>query len=201
MDEANEKIVSLFVEKEVLADVTDLVNYVFDTATRNNCPPFDPDSILPSEGGCTECGTPEEFLVPHTVVQGETEPVLNWAALPDERYECPICGAGYPDYETARDCCVGLEMLICPECGHRMTYEEYEESLEVDIGSVQQWLLVTPWLAEKLKEAGEIVIPDQNIWGRTSNDDVSMDDVILNICDEMCILKGQEHDWSKRICS
>lgn len=201
MDEANEKIVSLFVEKEVLANMTDIVNYVFDTATRNNCPPFDPDSILPSEGGCTECGAPEEFLVPHTVVQGETEPVVNWAALPAERYECPICGAGYPDYETARDCCVGLELLICPECGHQVTYEEYEESLEVDIGSVKQWLLVTPWLAEKLTNAGEIVIPDQNIWGRTNDDDIAMDETILNICDEIGILKGQEHDWSKRICS
>ena len=201
MDEANEKIVSLFVEKEVLANMTDIVNYVFDTATRNNCPPFDPDSILPSEGGCTECGAPEEFLVPHTVVQGETEPVVNWAALPAERYECPICGAGYPDYETARDCCVGLELLICPECGHQVTYEEYEESLEVDIGSVKQWLLVTPWLAEKLTNAGEIVIPDQNIWVRTNDDDIAMDETILNICDEIGILKGQEHDWSKRICS
>ena len=49
MDEANEKIVSLFVEKEVLADMTELVNYVFDTATRSNCPPFDPESSQAKE--------------------------------------------------------------------------------------------------------------------------------------------------------
>ena len=201
MEEINEKIIALFVEKEVLADVTEIVEYIIDTATPENCPPFDPDGIMSGQGFCTECGAPEEYLVPHTVVQGETTPVTDWGADEDERYKCPICGIGYPEPEDARDCCIGRELLVCSACGNKMSYDDFEAEIECDIGTIQQWLLVTPWLAKKLSELGETVIPEQNFWGRKSRtEDIGREDAIVQICNESGILKGQKFDWSTKLC-
>lgn len=52
---------------------------------------------------------------------------------------------------------------------------------------VLEWWLVTPWLAERLKERGEIVIDELDCrwWGRlTSGQAIYMDSVIREICGE-----------------
>lgn len=50
---------------------------------------------------------------------------------------------------------------------------------------VLEWWLVTPWLAARLKEQGEIVIDEYGChwWGRTtSGQAIYMDSVIQEIC-------------------
>lgn len=52
---------------------------------------------------------------------------------------------------------------------------------------VLEWWLVTPWLAARLKEQGEIVIEEYGCrwWGRTtSGQAIYMDSVIQEICGE-----------------
>ncbi|WP_286338550.1 hypothetical protein [Bacteroides acidifaciens] len=52
---------------------------------------------------------------------------------------------------------------------------------------VLEWWLVTPWLAVRLKERGEIVIDELGCrwWGRlTSGQAIYMDGVIREICGE-----------------
>lgn len=200
MTEINKRIISLFVEKETLADVSDFVNYVFDTASKTNDPPFDPDSVvMPGSACCPQCGASEESLDDHTITLDETTPFIDEEADPDERYVCPICGVGYPTQTEARECCAGLECYVCLECGHVMTQEEYDELVEVDIGLVKQWVLVTPWLAKKLEDRGEIMIEGRNIWGRISSGSIAEEDVISDICKDIGILQGQSNDWSKMI--
>ena len=80
-----------------------------------------------------------------------------------------------------------------------MTQEEYDELVEVDIGLVKQWVLVTPWLAKKLEDRGEIMIEGRNIWGRISSGSIAEEDVISDICKDIGILQGQSNDWSKMI--
>ena len=38
----NQKIVALFAKREVMKNITSLVEYVFDTETLENAPPFNP---------------------------------------------------------------------------------------------------------------------------------------------------------------
>ena len=60
-----------------------------------------------------------------------------------------------------------------------------EECLYPFAGDVMEWWLVTPWLAERLKEQGEIIIDELGCrwWGRlTSGQAIYMDGVIQEIC-------------------
>ena len=197
MVKENKDIINLFVEREVLADVTDFVEYVLDTATDQNCPPFNTNSIETITAGCCpECGATEEFLDFHTITLEETAPVVDESASPDERYQCPHCGAGYPTMSEAAACCAGEEIVICENCGEMIPLDEYQSLCETSIGDVFEWLLVTPWLAQRLSEMGEIMIPEKNIWGRTNAVDVADDSAIVDICNDIGILKGQPHDWS-----
>ena len=51
-------------------------------------------------------------------------------------------------------------------------------------------------------EQGEILIRDKNIWGRVESAvEFADEDAIIQICNDAEILKGQAHDWSKRLCS
>ena len=61
--------------------------------------------------------------------------------------------------------------------------EEYLYPFNGD--EVLEWWLVTPWLAERLKEQGEIIIDKLGCrwWGRlTSGQAIYMDGVIQEIC-------------------
>ena len=60
-----------------------------------------------------------------------------------------------------------------------------EEYLYPFADEVLEWWLVTPWLAERLKEQGEIIIEELGCrwWGRlTSGQAIYMDGVIQEIC-------------------
>ena len=60
-----------------------------------------------------------------------------------------------------------------------------EEYLYPFVDDVMEWWLVTPWLAERLKEQGEIIIDKLGCrwWGRlTSGQAIYMDGVIQEIC-------------------
>lgn len=199
MREVNRKICQLFAQKEVLADVSEFVEYVFDTATQQNAPPFtEEDVVVLSEQCCPNCGASGDQIETMMIESEQTQAEYLMDAPPDERWRCPWCGTGYPSKEEAEECCVGLKIAVCPACGYSMTTDEYDDRIVGDMGNVQQWWIVTPWLAKKLMEYGEPIIESANIWGRHSNDrDWSTDDAICHICQEIGILEGQPHDWSR----
>lgn len=63
--------------------------------------------------------------------------------------------------------------------------------------ALEHWI-VTPWMADWLKEQGEMVsqVFDFHVWGRTtSGQSISMDTVIFEIANDMEILKGQVNSW------
>ena len=63
--------------------------------------------------------------------------------------------------------------------------EEYIYPFNGD--EVLEWWLVTPWLAERLKEQGEVIIEEYGCywWGRQSSGQaIYMDGVIQEICGE-----------------
>lgn len=78
-------------------------------------------------------------------------------------------------------------------------YIENEETGESEMQEVFQWYIVSDYLAEKLKEKGEPIINDENIWGRgTCGQAILLDYVITEICAEMQILENQENSWANR---
>jgi hypothetical protein len=78
-------------------------------------------------------------------------------------------------------------------------YIENEETGESEMQEVFQWFIVSDYLAEKLKEKGEPIIEEENIWGRgTCGQAVLLDYVITEICAEMQILENQENSWANR---
>lgn len=192
----NQKILELFVRKEVLKDISELVQYVFDTATTDNAPPFSMEDIQYEYAlCCPNCG--EETLEEVVVEPGMVHPEYDNAADPDERYLCPVCGTPYGTQEEARQCCVGQIAYLCTNCQFLISQERLDE-MESDSAPVDcVWYLVTDWLGSKLKDFGEIVIqtPDYSIWGCTSAGKVTEESVIQQICADLGILEGQSHEW------
>ena len=61
------------------------------------------------------------------------------------------------------------------------------ESLDSFVDDVLEWWLVDSWLAEQLKQQGEVVIEEYGCywWGRsTSGQAIYLDSVIQSICEE-----------------
>lgn len=73
--------------------------------------------------------------------------------------------------------------------------EEFEQ-LEQEPADIFEWYKVSSWFCEKLKEQGQPVIDNDNLWGRTcTGQAVLLDAVITSICANMGILEGQENEW------
>jgi hypothetical protein len=81
----------------------------------------------------------------------------------------------------------------------QLELEELNE-LEQEPQDVFEWWIVSDYLAEKLKERGEVIASDgwNSIWGRTTTGQaILLDYVISQIAEEMEILEGMANDWSK----
>jgi len=73
--------------------------------------------------------------------------------------------------------------------------EEFEDEQDRP-QEVFEWWIVSNRLIEKLKEKGEVVLEDRNIWGRTcSGQAILLDSVITDICEDLEILEGQKNEW------
>ena len=84
-------------------------------------------------------------------------------------------------------------------------YDEIEREIDTledeqdEPNEVYCWYLVSGWLCNKLKDRGEVVIEDENLWGRgTCGQSISLDWVIVDICKEIEILEGQDFSWENK---
>lgn len=200
----NLAIAKAFLSREIRVEMTDFVNYVLDTATARNAPPFKPESIVYGDNSarCPHCDA-EMKNEPIFASELGLAPELNPDTECDieERYLCPICGTGYGSFMAASFCCESMEVYQCHECQHVIPAEEFEDLLTSG-DMPDEWWAVTPWLFEKLKKQGATVIHSHNLWGRVQNSVTSPlehDDMILNICCDLEILEGQAHSWSKYV--
>lgn len=201
----NREIAKAFVIREVRFQMTDFVSYVLDTGKPNNAPPFTFESIdygLWSDMTCPYCGDsiPDE---PVSVSELHLTPELNEDpdCDPEERYVCPVCAMTHPSYDAARECCDDAELYQCSTCEHVFSSVEIDELTGCE-GDANEWWAVTPWLYEKLKEAGAITIEEYHLWGRIDTSDklpVYEDEFILEICKDLEILDGQKNSWAKHI--
>lgn len=115
---------------------------------------------------------------------------------------------GPPDFEAAgtdagwRETVDGYRHDADAESSDAESWEELcdEQRLEAYSPEVLEHWIVTPWIARKLAERGEVVAEVCNlwIWGRTtSGQAISLDAAWHDIADGMEILAGQKNDWQR----
>lgn len=191
----NQKIIDEFVHREVLCDVTDMVEFILNST--EDCVPFTYDDVVHQEAVvCEECGMSE--FAPISADDPRVTIKENKDASSYERFICPTCGASFETEADARDCCIDIPLMRCINCGHVISIDEYDEMLDIEYADLEWWK-VTSWMLKKLRDHGEIVIENENLWGRhyKRGSNVSKESVVRDICHEIEILCGQRFDWSK----
>jgi hypothetical protein len=159
-----QRIASEFVEREVYANVNQMVEFIL--SHESSEAPFSMDDV-------ENMFTLPEYYGEYAKFAGGTEDqrgeeINRLDTLADEAYD-----NGDEEKEDAiRDEISELEGLE----------DEPQEILE--------WWLVSGWLAEKLQDAGEPVIMGENLWGRTtSGQAIHIDAVIIDICESLNLFK------------
>ena len=192
----NRRIISLFVKKEILKDVTNIVEYILDTGTNTNAPPFTWEDIesLDEDTGCPECGenAMEEVVVEPSAVTPEYDP----DADADEKYVCPICGTPYGTADDAKNCCAGEIAYRCSNCGKMMSSADYEDMIADSAVPIAHWYLVSDWFCLQAEEAGDPVIGSASLWGRPADAPaLEEDQLVATLCRRLGILEGLPHEW------
>lgn len=170
---ANQEIKGKFVEREVMANVGTMVEFILNCETTGA--PFTVDDIdnFWQYPEYSHKDTGEYFV-------GGTYEVLE------------------EEKERVNDIVADLEDAD-PEDPKIDQYNDYLaelERLETEPAEIYEWWMVTGWLAEKLQEKGECIIPDFNLWGRcTTGQAILLDGVICSICEDLEILEGQKNAW------
>lgn len=157
----NQRIKSKFVNREVLACISDMADHLF--------------------------GWDGESYASYDELENFYKPV------------CPECGSSYGFEKGEND--EGETVWTCENCCHKLSDDEHD-CLDAEPQEVYEWWIVSTWFGEKLRDAGEVVLERSlgYIWGRCcTGQAILLDYVISKICDEMGILEGQEHDWSKLV--
>ena len=191
----NQCIKDRFVERNVSACVTSMVDYIIGKQymDEDRDAPFENDDI-------------ENFFTPICPKCDS-----NCGFTETDAYICDCCNATHETEENAASCsgCLeeygeigpteepaGYEIVEahkCDGCGH---YVEDTSNLSTKPQEVYEWWIVSNWMIEKLRVHGEVVIPHLNIWGRTcTGQAIFLDGIISRICQEMGILDGQEYTW------
>lgn len=168
----NQEIKGNFVSKEIYCNVNSMVDYILSKSFEDNNTPFTYDDIL-------NYYEYPEFYGKYAQFEGGNE---------DDRQT-----------EIAR-----LQILIDDIDSDDITEDQTEinndieslENLESEPSEIYEWYKVSSWLCEKLKEQGQCVIEDENLWGRcTTGQAILLDGVISRICSNLEILEGQKNQW------
>lgn len=169
----NQKIKEAFVNREVLACVTNMVNYILQQDDLDA--PFSYNDVenyfMPI---CPKCHSNYGFK-PETCKCFDPE-------IDEEK----------PEFEE-------ITAYKCMDCGHIVNNVD---DLDNEPQEVYEWWLVTSFLGEKLKEHGEVILNNGSdyIWGRcTTGQAIMLDNVISDICADIEILDGQRYSWADKI--
>lgn len=85
--------------------------------------------------------------------------------------------------QIVQNCVLKNQSTLVEEIANLISFE-YLDSF---VNDVLEWWLVDSWLAERLKQEGEVVIEEYGCywWGRsTSGQAIYLDSVIQSICEE-----------------
>ena len=178
---ANQRIKSKYVGDNVQACVSSMVEYILRHADGDENAPFTHDDVenlfVPI---CPDCGSDSGFEEASTSICE-----VCGQEIEDYADSCAVCG---PNTETE-----SVDGHKCIDCG---LFVESVDNLDTEPQEVYEWWVVTSWLLDELRKRGEVVIPHENIWGRTcTGQAIKLDGIISAICSDMGILEGQRNEW------
>ena len=171
----NQEIKGKFANREVLAPVNLLVEYIL--SREDPDAPFSLDDIA--------------HLYYYTDADGnhysETEKIYQLETWQEALEEAEILLEEDPDNTALISRISALENDI-----------EALENTEQQMWEIYEWWIVTPWLANELKAYSKPILTDgQNYyWGRcTTGQAILLDRVISRICEDLEILQGMSNAW------
>lgn len=222
---ANQRILGELVNREIIMCGTDIVEYSLRNCYETEEAPFTYNDIENNyRKVCPECGCEleeideDDIKLEHKWVcesceerfdtkeealkccyeDEEDREGLDESDMVKEVWICPFCDDEYESEENAKKCiCRYRETLYkCSYCEKHVLESEADEKAN----EVYEWWFVTNWFAEKLAAHGEVVIRGymHSVWGRCcTGQAILLDWVVGKIAEEMEILEGMDHDWSK----
>jgi HD superfamily phosphohydrolase len=181
----NQRIKEKFVNNEVSACVSGMVEYILNKSYEDNNTPFSWDDVT-------------NYIVDNSEAIEELEQKIE--EIEEQKAE---------EIEESEEM---LENEEISEFTHERNLENIEEKYASQISKIEEkiselndeseyqevyeWWMVSGWLCSKLKEHGAVVLEDENIWGRcTTGQHMLLDGIISDICEELEILEGQRNEW------
>jgi len=196
----NQEIKGKFVGREVYANVGTLVEYILQKSYEDNNTPFGMDDL--TNYYLDNSGKIEELQEKIDIIQEELD------ELEDKKEEEIEESQDLLDDEQISQFTHDANLINIDEKYSKLhaDLEKEIEDLEEEIRELEQeqeepqepyeWWMVSGWLCQKLKEKGQVVLEDENIWGRcTSGQAILLDSVISEICHDLEILEGQKNEW------
>jgi len=179
----NQRIKGNFVEREVYANVGEMVRYILEKSYEDSNAPFSYEDLY--ETG-EKYGFDGKFMSFSYLTKDEKDDVV-------EELE-QLVGFLEEKETVTIDDEAGFTYLIQGEY-HSDQIDDIKdeigtvEYLDSDEFEVYEWWIVSRWLARKLQDKGEVIL-DDNIWGRqTTGQAILLDCVISEICNDLKLLK------------
>lgn len=182
----NQEIKRKFVEKEVYANISLMVDYILQKSLGDEEAPFGYEEVENLYVYNIEVVNIEELK--KSMNDYKKFPETYWEEFTEEQKELyltelkEILELAYESKIENEEWISELEDLI---------YEV--ENAENEIKEVFEWYICSDFLIRRLKEKGEVVIPSMSIWGRcTTGQAILLDGVISEICEELEILENEK---------
>ena len=203
----NQSIIDKFVDREVYANVTDMVEFILQNSYGDAYgeAPFSNDDV---ENAYVDNSDRIEKLNDEIEeLESEIEELEDDLESTREEFEEePQRAELKDDIKSMEDKIEEKYIEIEEKFNERTSLMSNISGLENEISDLESeqdepnevysWYLVSGWLCDKLKGMGEVVIDKENLWGRgTYGQLISLDWVIGDICRQCEILEGQKYEW------
>ena len=203
----NQRIISKFVNREVYSNVTDMVEFILQNSYGDACgeAPFTNDDIeniyVDNSDEIEQLNDYlEELNDELEELESEIEELESDLEDVEKEFE------EEPYRIELRDDIKYYNEEIKEKINERISLLSNIKGLENEVSDLESeqdepnevysWYIVSGWLCDKLKGMGEVVIDNENLWGRgTCGQSISLDWVIGCICKNMEILEGQKYEW------
>lgn len=206
----NQRIIDKFVDREVYSNVTDMVEFILQNSYGDACgeAPFTNDDIeniyVDNSDEIEELNDKlEELNDELEELESEIEELESDLEDVEKEFE------EEPYRTELRDDIKYYNEEIKEKINQRNSLLSNIKGLENEVSDLESeqdepnevysWYLVSGWLCDKLKDRGEVVIENENLWGRGSfGQSISLDWVIGDICRQCEILEGQNYSWENK---
>ena len=194
----NQRIKGKFIEREVYANVNTMVEYIIKKGYEDPDAPFSMDDITNLSINHDE--EIEELEEKIEALEEQIEDLDEKQEEEQEENQDLLDAEEISEFTFDRNTAQIEEKYENMRIKLQKEIDEFQEEIDEleetngDIQEVYEWWMVSSWFMDKLRDKGEAVIENENIWGRcTTGQAILLDGIISEICYEMGILEGMEN--------